>query len=116
MSKSDHPDLDRQFEQVEQRLPTTMARFVRWLRQPSSRWFRIPAAVLLIVAGFIGFLPILGFWMIPLGLLLIAQDIPFLRRPIARLLAWSVAKLDAWKRSPPESSRPPPPAPHDTER
>jgi len=114
MSQTDRSELDRQFKEVEQRLPGTMARLVRRLRQPSSKWFRIPAAALLIVAGFIGFLPILGFWMIPLGLLLIAQDVPFLRRPIARLLAWSVAKLDAWKRPPPAPSRPPP-TPHDTE-
>jgi hypothetical protein len=37
------------------------------------------------VGGVFGFLPILGFWMIPLGAALIALDIPPLRR---RLLAW----------------------------
>jgi hypothetical protein len=116
MSKIDQSELDRQFEQVEQKLPDAMARFVRWLRQPSSRWVRIPAAFLLIMAGFVGFLPILGFWMIPLGLLLVAQDIPFLRGPIARLLAWSVARLDAWKRPPRATQAPPPPASHDKER
>jgi hypothetical protein len=41
--------------------------------------------VLLIGGGVFGFLPILGFWMIPLGAALIALDIPPLRR---RLLAW----------------------------
>ena len=30
----------------------------------------------LVGLGFLGFLPILGFWMIPLGLTLIATDIP----------------------------------------
>jgi hypothetical protein len=34
-----------------------------------------------------GFLPILGFWMAPLGLALMAQDVPIIRRPTARLLA-----------------------------
>jgi hypothetical protein len=45
-------------------------------------------AVLLTAGGVVGFLPILGFWMIPLGLILVAQDIPFLRPPLARLFAW----------------------------
>lgn len=40
---------------------------------------------LLIVGGVFGFLPILGFWMIPLGGAFIALDIPPLRR---RLMAW----------------------------
>jgi hypothetical protein len=41
--------------------------------------------VLLVIGGFFGFLPILGFWMIPLGLAFIALDIPPLRR---RLTGW----------------------------
>lgn len=80
--------LDAQFRRWERRLPPWMARHVRWLRQPSSRWVRIPAAVLLIGGGFIGFLPVLGFWMIPLGLMLVAQDVPLLRGPMARFMRW----------------------------
>lgn len=49
---------------------------------------RIPLALLLFVGGFAGFLPVLGFWMLPLGLALIALDIPPLRPPMARFLAW----------------------------
>ena len=55
---------------------------------------RIPLAVVLIAAGLVGFLPILGFWMIPLGLALIALDVPFLRGPLARVLAWVNARLE----------------------
>ncbi|MCG8412721.1 MAG: hypothetical protein MI746_00745 [Pseudomonadales bacterium] len=47
--------------------------------------------VLLVVLGVLGFLPVLGFWMIPLGLALIATDIP----PMAR---WIKRKLDEWRR------------------
>jgi hypothetical protein len=32
------------------------------------------------------FLPVLGFWMIRLGLLFLAQDVPFLQRPILQAL------------------------------
>jgi hypothetical protein len=36
----------------------------------------------------VGFLPILGFWMIPLGLAVLAQDVPVIRPPLARVVAW----------------------------
>jgi hypothetical protein len=85
-------DLDRQLDGLEQRLPPRAGRFLRWLRKPSSAWVRFPLALLLMVGGVIGFLPILGFWMLPLGLILIAQDIPPLRPPIARLIAWAERK------------------------
>jgi len=90
-------DLDYQSERFERKLPDKAARLARWLRRPSSRWVRIPAALLLIAGGFIGFLPILGFWMIPLGLLLIAQDVPFLRPPMARALNWLQDKWEAYQ-------------------
>jgi hypothetical protein len=89
------PDLDDELQRFEKRLPRFAARAVGWLRQPSSRWIRIPVAVLLVLGGSVGFLPILGFWMIPLGLVLAAQDVPFMRPPLARLLAWIDRKWPA---------------------
>src|SRR5712671_4843897 len=44
-------ELDRHFAWFEERLPPGPARFVRWLRKPSSRYVRIPLAILLIVGG-----------------------------------------------------------------
>jgi hypothetical protein len=41
--------------------------------------------LLFLVGGVFGFLPILGFWMIPLGLAFIALDVPFTRQ---RILDW----------------------------
>ena len=38
------------------------------------------AGAVLIVLGIFGFLPILGFWMIPLGLAVLATDVPPLKR------------------------------------
>lgn len=64
-----------------------------WLRKPSSRWLRVPVGLLLVAGGLLGFLPILGFWMLIPGLLLLALDIPFLRLPvrvaIVRVRRWS---------------------------
>ena len=47
---------------------------------PKSRLLRITIGVVLILLGFVGFLPVLGFWMIPLGLLVLSIDIPAIRR------------------------------------
>ena len=47
---------------------------------------RAVLGVLLVGLGFLGFLPVLGFWMIPLGLALIATDFPPLGRWLWRRL------------------------------
>ncbi|MBS0531727.1 MAG: hypothetical protein JSS22_20405 [Proteobacteria bacterium] len=87
-------ELDRHFAWFESKMPPRLATFVGWLRKPSSRLVRIPLAILLIVGGIFSFLPILGLWMLPLGLVLLAQDMPFLEKPIARMLGWLERK---WK-------------------
>ena len=62
-----------------------LRRAVRWGQEKVPPGLRSLLGVVLIIGGFFGFLPILGFWMIPLGGVLIALDIPPLRR---RLVAW----------------------------
>ena len=47
---------------------------------PGSRIARIIIGLLLIVGGVLGFLPVLGFWMIPLGLVVLSIDLPIVRR------------------------------------
>lgn len=85
----DYPaEIDRHFAWFQQKLPPRMSSFVGWLRRPSSRLVRIPMALLLVVGGVFSFLPILGLWMLPLGLVLIAQDVPFLQKPLALSLGW----------------------------
>jgi len=59
---------------------------------------RTAAGIPFIVGGFFGFLPILGFWMVPVGLLLIATDIPPLRRPIRRWLSRQTNTLSHYER------------------
>lgn len=85
---SDQQHLDRHLDALQDRLPHHFADWLDRLRQPRARWIRVPAGILLICGGFLGFLPILGFWMLPLGLVLLAIDIPQLQRPMARLLNW----------------------------
>ena len=55
---------------------------------PRSRLLRILIGVLLILGGLFAFLPILGFWMIPLGLLVLSIDIPRVRRWRRRFAVW----------------------------
>jgi hypothetical protein len=88
MSEYYKSEIDRHFAWFEAKLPQRPARFVGWLRRPSSRVARIPLALLLIVGGTFSFLPVLGLWMLPLGLLLFAQDVPILQRPLAQMLGW----------------------------
>lgn len=101
MSDEGQRKLDKAYEGLEHEAPDWMARAIRWLRDPKSRWVRLPLGLALIVSGFFGFLPVLGSEFIPLGLLLIAQDIPFLREPVADCTLWLERKwveLRAWWR------------------
>ena len=72
-----------------------MGRMIGWVRGPRSRIMRIPVALFLIACGLLGFLPIVGFWMLPIGLALLAEDLPFLRRPARRLMTWVEARRQA---------------------
>lgn len=88
MSNDHKAELDRHFAWFESKLPRRGAKFAGWLRKPSSRLVRFPLGLLLMAGGVFGFLPILGLWMLPVGLVLIAQDVPPLRKPTAKTLGW----------------------------
>jgi hypothetical protein len=75
-------EFDRYCERVEEHLPDWSSRFLRWLRQPASRSARILVSALLVIGSLFSFLPVLGVWMLPLGLIIIAQDLPFLKAPL----------------------------------
>jgi hypothetical protein len=79
---------------INRRVPIRVSEFIRWLRKPSSFIPRLAVAVLLILGGIFSFLPVLGIWMLPLGLLLIAQDVLFLQKPLVSVLAWIEKKWE----------------------
>jgi hypothetical protein len=87
--------LRRALRSLEQEVPGKVARVLRSLRHPDARWIRIPAGMLLILGGIFSILPLLGFWMLPLGLLLIAYDVPILRKPVGRFTLWGIQKWAA---------------------
>jgi hypothetical protein len=89
----DQDELDRAFDELEREVPGRLARMIGWVRKPQARLVRLPLGILCIIGSFLWFLPVLGLWFLPLGLLLIAQDVPFLRRPVGRMTLYL---LDRW--------------------
>jgi hypothetical protein len=89
------PDFDAEFDRLLRNAPKWLRRPLKNARRPGAAWARIPLALGLIFGGILGFLPILGFWMLPLGLAVLAVDLPFMQGPLARLLAMINRKLAA---------------------
>lgn len=63
----------------------TVNRVALWSDRHLPVGVRAGLGILAIAGGVLGFLPIVGFWMFPLGIALIALDIPPFRR---RVLSW----------------------------
>jgi hypothetical protein len=58
------------------------------MRKPNAKWVRIATGILFIIGSCLSILPIFGIWMLPLGMILLAQDIPLFQRLCSRLLDW----------------------------
>lgn len=86
---------NRQFDSLVRLLPQLRGPLAA-LRRDSYRLIRVPLALLLIVGGVFSFLPLLGVWMLPLGLLLLAVDLPALRGPISGLLIRVRRRIGVW--------------------
>jgi hypothetical protein len=79
-------EAERWIVEREQKLSPRARHALDWLRAPRRWWLRIPAGVLLMLGGVFSFLPVLGIWMLPLGALLLSQDIPWLKRATVAVL------------------------------
>lgn len=60
---------------------------LEWGRDRVPRGMRTVIGALLMLGGVFGFLPILGFWMFPLGLAFVALDFPPAQRRMERWLS-----------------------------
>lgn len=78
------------------RLPDRTRGWLFWLREPEQKWLRVPTAALLIVGGLLSFLPVLGIWMLPLGIALLAEDFALCRRACAHMLDWTIRRKPHW--------------------
>lgn len=74
----------------------------RRIHLPGHPAVRVGLGILLVLGGFLGFLPVLGFWMVPLGLMILAVDIPMARRLKRRLEVrlgrWLIRTSPKWAR------------------
>lgn len=70
-------------------------RILKWGRDHVPFGVRSLVGALFMVGGVFGFFPILGFWMFPLGVALIALDIPLARHKIHDLMAALKAKSES---------------------
>jgi hypothetical protein len=89
--------LTRQFQLIERRFPG-FGRYVAYMRADRARLVRFPIALLLLVGGLFSFLPFLGVWMLPLGLMLLAVDLPFLQGPVSAAVIRLRRRFGHWLR------------------
>jgi len=82
--------------------------YIRWLQHHPNGWFRRATAALFLLGGLLWFLPVLGAWMLPVGLVVLSDDLHILRRTRRRLLV----RLFRWLREKPQA----PPHPGDEQR
>jgi apolipoprotein N-acyltransferase len=68
--------------------PRTVSVLGRQIVMPQSRMARVAIGAILVVLGCLGFLPVLGFWMIPLGLLILSYEFARVRRWRRRSSVW----------------------------
>ncbi|MFP4043514.1 MAG: hypothetical protein ACLFTP_02930 [Rhodosalinus sp.] len=103
MSMPSHRDkqrrrLERQFGALERASPDRARPLLRWARHPQAWLVRAPLGVLLVAGGLLAFLPVLGLWMLPVGLLLLAVDMPLLRAPVSAATIRLRRRWQTWRR------------------
>lgn len=86
-------ELDAALHDLERKLPDFAKPLTRLIRNPPRPAVRVLFGSALIVGGIFSFLPVLGVWMLPLGLLLLARDVPAVARLSTRMLRWVERKL-----------------------
>jgi hypothetical protein len=74
--------LRRQFDALSRAVPAARPVTNRLL-QDHMRLVRVPVAILVMIGGVFSFLPVLGLWMLPLGLMLLAVDVPLIRPTVS---------------------------------
>lgn len=87
----------RQFDALGRAAPPSR-RITEPLLRNGMRWVRVPVALILLAGGVLSFLPVLGLWMLPLGLLLLAVDIPPLRPAVASGTIWTRRRVRRFTR------------------
>lgn len=87
-----HRTHDPRLQRLLDALPHPARQSYTWLIRPEAKWLRLPLSCLLIAGGTLGFLPVLGFWMLPIGALLLGEDIP----PVRRFTLHGLGRVQRW--------------------
>jgi hypothetical protein len=91
------PDFDKEMDRLQGHMPDWAGRNFDRLRQPEAVWVRVPAGIALIGGGVLSFLPVLGIWMLPVGVALLACDVRPMQPPLARALRFANRKIEERK-------------------
>jgi hypothetical protein len=91
------PDFDEEMDRLQGHMPDWAGRNFDRLRQPEAVWVRVPAGIALIGGGVLSFLPVLGIWMLPVGVALLACDVRPMQPPLARALRFANRKIEKRK-------------------
>ena len=91
------PDFHEEMDRFQNHIPAWVGHNLNRLRGTRAIWVRVLTGVALIVAWAFLPLPLVGIWMLPVGLALLAHDIPPVRAPIARLLHFTNGKIEKRK-------------------
>lgn len=86
----------RAYARLERLAPGRLRQTLHWLHRPDARPVRIPVAILCLIGALFSFLPLLGLELLPIGLMLLAHDVPALRAPAASMTMWL---LDRYERA-----------------
>lgn len=81
-------ELDQALATLQAEVPDPLCRALRWLRDPKARRVRLVVGILFILGGLLWFLPVFGLEWLAIGLLLVAQDVPVLKKPVGRGMLW----------------------------
>lgn len=92
-------------DRSERRFARQVERLRRWAPAlggtlaPGWWLIRVPLGIVLVLGSFLAILPFFGLWMMPLGLLLLAIDLPVLRPLVASLVVRfrAVARRWGWR-------------------
>ncbi len=97
---------------LRRRITTITYRALYWARHHVAPGVRSLLGLLLMVGGVFGFLPVLGFWMFPLGVAFVAMDLPLSQHRIERWMQRLALEAEiAAKAAPPPGPPLAPPAP-----
>jgi hypothetical protein len=83
---------DPRLQRMLKALPHPARQSYEWLIQPRAKWVRLPLGFALITGGALSFLPLLGIWMLPVGALLVGEDIP----PVRRVTLRALGRVQRW--------------------